>query len=127
MKRPHKIKKLFDKLIQQPINYFPLPRTKWDMTNQHGVYVIYSPENKVLHVGKSSRGENGLRQRLYNHLHGASSFSQQYLSIRMVNLRERYYFKFILVSDAKDRAYLENLTSGMLCPEHIGTSEKKAD
>ena len=40
----------------------------------HGVYIIYSPNGRVTHVGRTVRGKRGLRQRLNNHLHGASSF-----------------------------------------------------
>ncbi len=127
MTKPEKIQQLYKQLINQPVNYFPASRTRWQLTNEHGVYIIYSPKHIVLHVGKTSRGKNGLKQRMYNHLHNASSFSGEYLSKRNLDLRKGFYFRFLVVKETRERAYLENLASGMLCPEHIGTSERKSD
>lgn len=124
-KEQKEVRALYRELLKSPRHDFPAEgplRT----SQRHGVYIIYSPEGKVLHVGRTTRAKSGLEQRLRNHLSGASSFSNQYIQAAMGNhmsvLRKGYSFRFIEVSDMKQRAYLEAYTIGMLCPEHIGTS-----
>lgn len=124
-KEQKEVRALFRKLIKSRCHDFPSEGPL--RTSQiHGVYIIYSPEGSVLHVGRTTRAKGGLEQRLRNHLAGASSFSNQYIQATMGNhmsiLRQGYSFRFIEVSDMKQRAYLEAYTIGMLCPEHIGTS-----
>lgn len=91
----------------------------------HGVYIIYSPSNKVLHVGNTPSGKGGLNQRLYNHVTRTSSFSRSYLKPKEISLRDGYKFRFLEVPNPRIRTLLEALTAGLLCPTHIGTGEKR--
>jgi hypothetical protein len=70
---------LFDALTTAPLQSFPGRGVKLVAPNDHGVYIIYSPDNDALHVGQTPRGRNGLRQRLGNHLRTNSSFTRQSL------------------------------------------------
>lgn len=94
-------------------------------TKEHGVYLIYDPSNNILHVGKTNRAKNGLNQRLQNHISGNSSFSIQFLKMDGGVLRKGYKFKYLVVTHSRKRALLEALATGVLCPAHIGTGEKK--
>ena len=81
-------------------------------------------EEVVLHVGRTQRGKNGLRQRINNHLHGASSFHIEYLKPKRINLRSaQYTYQYLELADARKRALLESYAVGTLCPKHIGTGE----
>lgn len=122
----NKVHKLFTKLINSSLVKFP-QKGKVEITIEHGVYIIYSPKKLVLHVGKTHRGKNGLKQRLQNHINNSSSFSKQYLNKKGKVLREGYKYKFIIVKDPRLRTFLEALTTGMLCPAYIGTGEKRID
>ena len=124
MSEPQKIMKQYEALIESSFAVFPTNGTV-DVSNEQGVYIIYSPKNEVLHVGTTKRGQGGLNQRLYNHLSGTSSFRKQYLNPNGISLRNEYKFKYIIVNDARTRALLEALTAGLLCPVHFGTGEKK--
>jgi len=66
-----KIEELYEELIRQQKLDFPKAREYIEAPNQHGIYIIYR-RNKVMHIGRTLRGKNGLRQRLKNHLHGNS-------------------------------------------------------
>lgn len=103
---------------------FPEPGTRLEAPNEQGVYVIYSPKGEVLHVGRTYRGTAGLRQRLSNHLHAASSFTIKYLKGRGAKLRNGYSFSFVLVPEPRIRALLEAFATGSLCPRHLGMSDK---
>jgi hypothetical protein len=95
-----------------------------DAPNKQGVYLIYSPgSKKVVHVGRTYRGTAGLRQRLRNHLHGSSSFTQEYLEGHGRKLREGYTFRCLPVTSARQRALVEAYATGYFCPAHIGTGE----
>ncbi len=119
------ILKLHNQLLETPYNLFPPKGTGIKVCNEQGVYIIFSPEKEVLHVGRTLRGKNGLNQRLANHLVNGSSFSIQYLKNEGYKLREGYSFKYLNVSNPRERALLEALTTGLLCPAHIGTVENK--
>lgn len=123
MTDPKKIKELFDILLTSEFFNFPVIG-KVDASESHGVYLISSPTNEILHVGKTDRGKLGLNQRIKNHLDNLSLFSIHYLKRECKVLRDGYKFKFLVVSDAKERAYLEALATCLLCPQHIGTGEK---
>ena len=127
MTEPKEIKKLYDTLLASDSVPFPKKRQPVKAPKEQGVYIIYSPEEKTLHVGRTNRAKGGLKQRLHNHLSNASSFSNIYLKQKGQKgdiLREGYKFKCIVENDPKNRAYLEALTTGLLCPDHIGTGEK---
>lgn len=87
-----------------------------------GVYVIRKEKN-VLHVGRTSRAKYGIYQRLKNHLHGASSFTDKHLKGNGEALRKGQTYQYLIVKDARLRALLEAYTIGMLCPKHIGLRE----
>jgi hypothetical protein len=94
--------------------------------DKHGVYIIYSPRGVVLHVGRTLRGKRGLRQRLNNHLHGASSFTIQHLEGNGVQLRGSHRFSFLEIADPRTRALVEAFAVGSLCPKHLGVGENVA-
>lgn len=125
MKECEQVKKLHDDLIKSATFPFPQKKARINASNKHGVYVIYSPENDILHIGTTKRGKNGLNQRLKNHMSGQSSFTKKYCKPKGIDLRNGYRFKYIEVEDGRKRAFLEALTIGLLCPAHIGTGEKK--
>jgi hypothetical protein len=49
LNEPEIIKNLFEKLISSEHHVFPA-RGKINITEKHGVYIIYNPKNEVLHV-----------------------------------------------------------------------------
>jgi len=117
-----KIEKLFTSLCQQPILQFPQEHKKLQATTKPGVYVIRK-KNIVRHVGRTHRGKKGLFQRLNNHLHGSSSFTNEYLKGNGAILRKGYTYQFLVVKNARLRALLEAYAIGTLCPKHIGLGE----
>jgi hypothetical protein len=117
------VKKLFDELCAQPKRSFPQCRQPLDAPSKPGVYIIRKDET-VLHVGRTLRGMGGLHQRLKNHLHGSSSFTNEYLEGNGETLREGgYTYQYLEVEDPRKRALLEAYAVGTLCPEHIGLGE----
>jgi hypothetical protein len=121
------VKALFKKLKRAKLRRFPDHRKRMDAPELQGVYVIYSPRRrkvrKVVHVGRTYRGTAGLRQRLRNHLHGASSFTIEFLKGHGRELRNGYAFRYLPVRSARRRALLEHYAAGCLCPAHIGLSD----
>ena len=114
---------LFELLSSQPKRHFPLQGQPLDASTMHGVYIIYRGDT-VLHVGRTYRGKKGLHQRLYNHLHGSSSFTNDYLNGEGSILRKaEYSYQYLVLEDARKRALLEAYATGKLCPEHIGVGE----
>lgn len=95
----NKIRKLFDRLCEQNKFQFPKLRTKLDAPTTQGVYVIRCSAGKVMHVGRSVRGREGLAQRLGNHLRGQSSFAKSYLKGNGRLLREGYTYQYLVVAD----------------------------
>lgn len=114
------IEKLFRKLGSAPCSYFPQRGQTLDVPSKHGVYVILDPTSTPVHVGRTVKGKKGLIQRLNNHLHGSSSFTDSYLDGKGSKLRGKYRFKYILVSNPRTRALLEAFAVGRLCPKHLG-------
>jgi len=94
-----------------------------DVPNVHGVYIIKKGKS-ILYVGKTNRAQDGLRQRLTDHLYGRSSFRINYkgpkgkLDIRQCKI------EYIKKRDHRIRALLEAYATGMLCPKYIGTGER---
>ncbi|RNJ42379.1 hypothetical protein B5V01_08225 [Mesorhizobium erdmanii] len=115
---------LFDQLISSTLHQFPVGRSSLDVPSGHGVYVIYGPNEQALHVGKSSRGRRGVRQRLLNHLAGQSSFVKLYLKRDKSQLRSGCHFRYLEIEDPRKRALLEAYATGYLCPAHIGLNDK---
>jgi len=117
------VKKLFDELCAQPTRSFPQHGQRLNTSKKPGVYIIRR-EKTVLHVGRTLRGRDGLYQRLKNHLHGSSSFTEKYLKGKGATLREvGYTYQYLELEDARKRALLEAYTVGTLCPEHIGLGD----
>ena len=114
------VKAQFRALLQQPLRKFPMPGEPLDAPKLKGVYVIYDPKGKVVHVGRTPKARGGLAQRLKDHLSGASSFTLHYLKKDGAKLRGRYRFRCLAVGDRWLRAYLEAYAIGRLCPAHIG-------
>jgi excinuclease UvrABC nuclease subunit len=126
MKRECKrIRSLFQELLHAPRKKFPAPREKLDAPNRQGVYIVYSPNNHVVHVGRTPSGANGIRQRLKNHLHNESSFTTKYLDGRGSALRKKYSFRYLIVKNRRQRALLEAYAIGCLCPLHLGVGAAK--
>ena len=120
------IRELFGRLRAAPQIPFPAVGKRLAVPDTHGVYVIYAPRGAVLHVGRTLRGKRGLQQRLNNHLHGASSFTNQYLDGNGTKLRGTHKFTFLEVANARTRALLEAFAVGTLCPKHLGVGENAA-
>ena len=118
-----KIEKLFKELISAKVYLFPLPRQVVIAPIEKGVYVICDPDGNVVHVGRTPRAKNGLRQRLKNHLAGQSSFVHTFLEGKKEILRKVYSYKYLVVKDSRERALLEAYAIGMLCPAHVGVGE----
>jgi hypothetical protein len=90
-----RVKAKFAELIRCPLRSFPVSRRRLRETNKRGIYVIYSPRGKVLHVGGTPRGRRGIFQRLRNHLHGQSSFTIKSKYLRKHGgrtLKDRYNY-----------------------------------
>lgn len=125
MNKHKQIKKLFNELVDSELNDFPQKGHGVRVTKEHGVYIIYCPDNNILHVGKTDRGIEGLSQRLNDHRNGKSSFSKQYLEEKGKELASGYKFKYLVVKQPRKRTFLEAYSIGVLWPKHIGTGEKK--
>ena len=125
MKECKQIMALHQELINSDSYFFPKKGTSVNVSEKQGVYIIYSANNEVLHVGTTKRGKGGLNQRLNNHRNGNSSFSRKYLRPKNIKLHNGFKFKYIEVENGRERAFLEVLTIGLLCPAYIGTGEKK--
>jgi hypothetical protein len=117
------VKQVFRELISSSMVAFPEARGSIEAPDAQGVYVIYSPRGKVLHVGRTPRGKKGLRQRLNNHLHAGSSFTLKYLDGHGARLRNGYKFRCVIVENPRLRALLESYATGQLCPAHLGLGE----
>jgi len=86
---------------------------------EHGVYVIYGPSVSVLYVGLSKGDKNGLRGRLKGHLHGSRGLAPSPAAGK--KLKEGYSVRYLVVKDTRERALLEHLATGVLCPSVLGT------
>ena len=118
-----RVKELFKELMSQPLQKFPRQRERLVAPKEQGVYVIYNSREKVVHVGRTYRGKEGLHQRLYNHLQGLSSFTANYLEGRGEELRDEYFYRHLEVQDPRLRALLEAYATGQLCPTYIGLGD----
>jgi hypothetical protein len=117
------VRMLYDELCAQPKRPFPQYRQPLDAPSKLGVYIIRK-EEPVLHVGRTQRGRDGIHQRLKNHLHGSSSFTNDYLKGKGATLREEgYTYQYLKLEDPRKRALLEAYAVGTLCPKHIGLGE----
>lgn len=124
MNESAEVMSLHQALIASDKFTFP-SKGKVNVSKRHGVYIIYDHNDIALHVGMTPYGKNGLDQRLYNHISKAGVFYREYLKPREIEMRGKYFFRFIEVENARTRALLEALTAGLLCPLHFGTGEKR--
>ncbi len=122
-----RVERLLTELQKTSYRPFPEPRKRLEAPTQRGVYIIYSPEGKVVHVGGTPYARRGLRQRLRNHLAGKSSFVKKFPKLKRKGskLRRGYGFRCLVVADPRLRALLECLAIGRLCPEHIGQGREE--
>jgi hypothetical protein len=118
---------LYRRLLKEPIRPILDRNFSCLVTSEPGVYVIRNSEGEPVHVGTRPRGELGLRQRLGDHLSGTSSFARKFLNRLKHKLWNGYSFQCLAVADARQRALLEALAIGRLCPLHLGTGEKRTD
>ena len=119
-----RISKLLAELDLKPIFPFPPAGQPLRASKNQGVYVIRSPKNAVVHVGRTLRGKSGLQQRLRNHLSGQSSFVQESLSRASSKLREGFTYQCLEVPSDRERALLEHIATAWHCPEHLGVGTK---
>ena len=116
-----KITELLTELLRQELHGFPPRRGKFEAaSNRKGVYIIHSPLDEVLHVGSTPHAKGGLEQRLRDRLHGNSSFTEKYFGGEGARLREGYKYRFVEIDNGRQRALVEALGIGQLCPVHIG-------
>ena len=118
-----KIRKLYDELIDQEECIFPERYQPLNAPIKQGVYIITDKSGKVLHVGKTDRAKNGLRQRLNNHLQGQSSFTKARFNRTGHKLRGNCKYRCMIVSDPRARTLIEAYDVSHLCPAHLGTGE----
>jgi hypothetical protein len=122
---PSKIAALFKRLKKADLNVFPSTPRELSAPDSQSVYIIYDPQGRVCHVGCSYRGKRGLYQRLRNHMETKSSFTIAKAQWHGSKLRGKYKFRYLAVDDYRQRLFLENLAIGSLCPQHIGSHQKK--
>jgi hypothetical protein len=131
------VQRKFADLIRSELRKFPDARQKLEAPTERGVYVIYGPRGEALHVGGTPRAKNGIRQRLTDHLHARSSFTEKskYLRNKVKRgtqqgrsdwVRSNCSYRCLPIEDDRMRALLECYTIGQLCPDHIGIHRTEA-
>jgi len=116
------IRELLKVLVAAPRMRFPVRRGTLEATKDQGVYLIFSPKGRVLHVGMTPKARHGIWQRLRDHLATQSSFTNVYMKGDGSKLRSGCSYSFLVVTNRRHRALLEALAIGHLCPAHIGNS-----
>lgn len=114
------VRKLLTELVHKQRHSFPGNRERLEGPKKKGVYIIYSPQGRVLHVGSTPWAKGGLAQRLRDHLAGRSSFVIKMFDGDGSKLRVQYKYQCLVVTNHRHRALLEALAIGQLCPKHIG-------
>jgi hypothetical protein len=97
------IRRLFEKLINEPRHRFPAKGETLNAPRQQGVYIIRKGK-VVFHVGRTTRAKTGLHHRLTQHLHGRSSFTKATFDRDGDRLRERYDYQTLVVPNPRRRA-----------------------
>ena len=123
--KPQKIKSLLQELRSARLQTFPKKPSDLVAPKKQGVYVIYDPNDRVCHVGCTYRAQNGLYQRLRNHMQSQSSFSAARKIWNGKRLRGKYKFRCLPVASPRQRIFLEALAVGTLCPAHVGSHQKR--
>ena len=78
------VMKLHNKLCSSKLYYFP-KKGKISVSTKHGVYIIYSATDEILHVGMAPYGKGGLNQRLYNHITKTGVLYREYLKPKNIS------------------------------------------
>ena len=117
---PDRVREKFALLIKQPRFTFPAARQRLMAPTLGGVYVIYDSRGRAIHVGRTSRGKNGLHQRLRNHLGAQSSFVNKFFAGDGAALRGRCSYQCLPISNDRLRCLVESYAVGVLCPAHLG-------
>ena len=112
--------RLYAELQNATQRNFPAAGGILEAPEERGVYVIYGPQDQVLHVGSTPKGERGIVKRLRDHMAASSSFTNSYLKGDGSVLRAGYSYRYVVVEDPRHRALLEAYAIGDLCPAHIG-------
>lgn len=120
------IKELLNELLKEPLKYFSDNDTISKLTIAQGVYIIYQ-DKSILHVGRTYRAKQGIKQRIKNHLYGNSSFMKYFDKMNKEKLKKYCTFKYIEVKSDRKRALLEFLAIGILCPEYLGEHRGKKE
>lgn len=120
------IRFLFDELINSESHLFPI-KGAVKVSQKQGVYIVFGFKNEILHIGTTKYAKKGLNQRLTNHLRNQSSLSKNYLKPNEISLRNGCKFRYLELADARKRALLEALATGLLCPKYIGTGERNKE
>jgi hypothetical protein len=120
------IQKLLAALLRAERQRFPDAHETLEAPNEKGVYIIYSPQGKVMHVGSTPRAKRRIAQRLRDHLAGRSSFTAKMFNRDGSRLRNGYQYRCLPVKDDRHRALLEALAIGQLCPKHIGSGRRRS-
>lgn len=120
MTERQKIRNLLSRLNRQPLRSFPPERQRLNAPKAHGVYVIRNRNKRVVHVGRTLRGKNGLAQRLRNHLQAQSSFVIAHLNGDGNKLRNGFTYQYLEVKNDRARALLEHCATAWHCPLHLG-------
>jgi hypothetical protein len=124
MNKRRKVKELLSQLNKQPKCPFPPSRQKLSVPTAHGVYVIRNKQHRAMHVGRTLYGQDGLLQRLKNHLAGKSSFVRACFHGKGASLRRGFTYQFLKVADAEQRLLLEYAATVWHCPKHLAVGSK---
>lgn len=121
MEEAKAVRKAFHDLKKARRHRFAAAGGALECPTTQGVYLITDPQGRVAHVGRTTRAQAGLQQRLRSHLAGRSSFVILFLNGHRERLRRGYSYQWVEVPDARLRALVEAYATGVLCPRHIGT------
>ena len=86
-----KLRKLLNQLTRAERKPFPCLRESLDAPDLQGVYIIYEPLGRVVHVGCTPRARGGIAQRLRDHMANRSSFTTKFLEGEGSKLRRGYH------------------------------------
>lgn len=109
----------FNRLIKSRLLSFKSTTDVNNISTNLGVYIIYNNKKEVLYIGRTPKAKGGLKQRIKNHLNGASSFSINFAQKNNLDLKKIGKFRYIPIEDYSERAYTEALATGKLCPQYI--------
>ncbi len=110
-----RIARLFERLTAQEPRQFPQPAG-----HVQAPRALRNAGGLVVYVGRTTRAQYGLHQRLRNHLAGKSALAR---GVGGGNaLRSGYTYQCLSVPNDRHRALLEHVAVGILCPKYLGLS-----